>query len=269
MSAICFAWSVLCIGAMSTDWKSAAGHAKFVRLFEHPDCRFELADEAKSFSWWRRHFKLAKTLKFPYECRECGFKGSGTSMENFLRTGRAKCMCKKSAQVSRYPTKEFHKKFLRIVSQIPRCDAGPLRNFARWASTVRSSHQHITLTCNVCEMRNSKVKLYNFMAYGAFGCFCTGHFDSSSEEARQYTLRVLQRDDHPFLPGPGVSSARWWKKNVTSSLSKIEVVCAACKKPTWTSLSHFLAGRLVGCGCRWDTETLVAKWFSECVCERD
>ena len=257
------------VGAMSGNWKNAAGHAKFVQLFEHPDGRFELGDDAKSFSWWCDHFRSARTFKFPYECSKCGYRGAGTTMANVVRTSRAKCMCKESCQVSRYPTQEFHCKFLEVVSQNPRCDAGPLMEFAHWTSTVRSSQQLITLTCTACAMTNSRVLLKNFMKNGTFGCFCNGTYEVKTEEARQYVLRVLQCDDHPFSPGPGVFDAHWWNQNVANSHSKIEVICSVCQMSTWVGISQFVTrGQRALCGCKWKTETLVTNWFFEFVQNR-
>ena len=253
---------------MPEKWDTCAGHSKFVRLFDHPDCRFELSDEAKSFDWWSKNFKSARTFQFPYRCCECGFSGRGTTMDNFVRTGRAKCMCKSSCQVSRYPTAEYHRKFLDTVAKIPRCDAGPLNDFSHWSSTVRSSQQTIALTCTTCGMTTRCVKLFNFLKYGRFGCFCTGSYDVTSEEARQYVVRVLQRDDHSFNPGPGVLDSSWWSQNVVSSHSKMEVFCTVCQVPTWVGISQFVTRKSALCGCKWKTEALVTTWFFELVQSR-
>ena len=247
-------------------WTTRKGHQEFIALFSNPDCRFEILNEALSFEWWKSNAKSMRTFKFPYRCKKCGYSGSGTTAANFLRTGRAKCMCASSNQISKFPTAEYHGIFLEALSKAPKCDAGALVNFEHWQTVVKRGDSVIELRCTECNGRSRNTHVKDFMRTSKFGCFCTGDYDVSSEEARQHVIRVVK--ENGFSPGKGVVDQEWWLQHIKTSHCKMEIFCNTCNISTWISIGQFLSRKSALCGCKWKTETLVATWLFDIVGSR-
>ena len=244
-----------CNGAV--PWSSQEGHARCLALLKD---RFgEQYDASRmDWAWWKANIKSAHS-KVDVDCRECGYRSRGTMLANLQVVQGPGCFCNGAVPWS---SKEGHARCLALLKDRfgEQYDAGRM-DLAWWKANIKSAYSKVDVDCRECGYRSRGTKLANLQFGGAPGCFCNGAVPWSSQEGHARCLALLKDRFGEQYDASRMDWA-WWKANIKSAYSKVDVDCRECGyRSRGTALGKLQAGQSPGCLCAKKTETKLKRWL--------
>ena len=244
-----------CNGAV--PWSSQDGHARCLALLKD---RFDEQYDASrmDWAWWKANVKGMHS-KVDVGCRECGYRSRGTALNSLQAGGAPGCFCNGAVPWS---SQEGHARCLAVLKdRFGEQYIASRMDWAWWKANVKGMHSKVDVGCRECGYRSRGTMLKNLQAGGAPGCFCNGAVPWSSQDGLARCLALLKdRFDEQY--NASRMDWAWWKANIKSVHSKLDVDCRECGyRSRGTMLKNLQAGGAPGCLCSNKTETKLKQWL--------